>query len=67
MTEIKPVYCAHCNTLAILRIDNVPHCRVCATKAVRQHSVNLIEKHATPLRVLWNKDMPMPRREDLRV
>ena len=65
MTEIRPVYCAHCNYLAIMRIDNIPHCRICATKAVRQHSVQKIQKQAKPLRVVRYQDMPMPRQEDL--
>lgn len=65
MNQIKPIYCAHCNRLAIMRIANVPHCRNCATKAVRQQSIQTIQKHATPLRVLKLENMPMPSCEDL--
>ncbi|MBN2527429.1 MAG: hypothetical protein JXR76_13630 [Deltaproteobacteria bacterium] len=65
MTEVKPIYCAFCNSLAIMRINEVPHCRVCATKAVREHSLSKIQKQAQALRVVRYKDMPMPRVEDL--
>jgi hypothetical protein len=66
MPEVQPIYCAFCNYLAILRINDVPHCRVCATKAVRKNSISKVQKQASPLRVVRYENMPIPRVEDLK-
>lgn len=66
MTEVKPIYCAFCNYLAIMRINEIPHCRVCATKAVRQNSIQKVQKLARPLQVVRQENMPILRKEDLR-
>ena len=45
----ETIRCAHCANLALLLLDGVPVCHVCAAKATVDRDIEWIERHSASL------------------
>lgn len=60
MKKKRPTFCKKCGRLAMLKIDNIPHCSNCAAELTESTPVSKIEKRAEPLQSVKSQPNTVP-------